>query len=179
MAVKNRKNCGAFAIAGALLLALAGGAAAQRGQPVRGDQMGPIQPPAIGARVGMDWKEHDWSVGGQIKFTLPFLPGFEWSPSGDVFFLDEQKEWQINLDAAIQILPIVYAGAGFAVARDSLPTSSGPSTETGYNLFFGFNAPELRLPVMPFAEARWTMINHFVRPFRIVAGLNVPLGKRR
>jgi hypothetical protein len=178
MAVKNRRGCGALGMAGALLLLVVGGAEAQRGRSVGGDPGGQMQPPAVGARVGLDWNEKNWSVGGQVRFMLPGLPGLEWSPSGDVFFLDGQKEWQINLDAAIQLLPIVYAGAGFAIARDSLPTSSGPSTETGYNLFFGFNAPALRLPIIPFAEARWTMINRFVRPFRIVAGLNIPLGER-
>jgi hypothetical protein len=109
---------------------------------------------------------------------LPFLPAVEWLPSGDVFFLEDQKQWQLNLDAAIQLFPIVYAGAGFAIARDSLPTSSGPTTETGYNLFVGLNISAAGLPIMPFAEARWTMINRFVRPFRLVAGLNVPLGGR-
>ena len=178
MAVHKAIRKGSVGIVSALLLLCVGGAEAQRGRPVSGGSGGETTPPAIGVRVGLDWDDRDWSVGGQVKLMLPFMTGLEWVPSADVFFKDGQKEWQINLDAAIQVLPFAYGGAGFAIARDSLPTSSGPSTETGYNLFIGLNPPALSLPIMPFAEARWTMINRFVRPFRIVAGLSVTLGKR-
>ena len=177
MAVEKRTRCGTVGIVGLLLLLLCAGAEAQRGGRPAGRGAGGEQtPPAVGARVGWDWDESNWSVGGQARFMLPFLPGLEFLPSGDVFFLEGQKQWQLNLDAAIQLFPIVYAGAGFAVARDSLPTSGGPTTETGYNVFAGLNGPALDLPIVPFVEARWTLINRFVRPFRIVAGLNVPLG---
>ncbi|MFC1639430.1 hypothetical protein ACFL3B_01545 [Gemmatimonadota bacterium] len=175
MAVENRIRCASACIVGALLLLSAGGADAQRGLPAGG---GPTQPLAIGARAGFDWDERNWSVGGQVRLMLPSVPGLEFLPSADVYFLDGQKQWQINVDAAIQLFPIAYAGAGLAIARDSLPTSSGPTIENGYNLFIGINAPALRLPIMPFAEARWTTINRLVRPFRVVAGLNVPLGRR-
>ena len=180
MATKNGIRCASVGIVSALMLVIGGGAEAQRGGRTMGrGPGGPMPPPAIGARVGLDLDERNWSVGGQARFSLPFLPSLEWLPSGDVFFLEGQKQWQINLDAAIQLLPYAYGGAGFAFARDSLPTSSGPTTETGYNLFIGINAPTLRLPIMPFAEARWTIINRFVRPFRVVAGVNIPLGERR
>ncbi len=175
MAVNKRIRYTSVGIVSGLLLLIGGGVEAQRGRPGRG---GSIQPPAIGVRAGFDWDEKNWSVGGQVRIMLPALPGLTISPSGDVFFLEGQKQWQINLDAAIQVIPIAYAGAGFAIAQDSLPTSAGPTTETGYNLFIGINAPDLRLPVMPFAEFRWTMINQLVRPFRMIAGLNVPLGER-
>ena len=175
MATKNRLRYASAGIISGLMLLMVGGLDAQRGRTRGGD---PTQPLAIGARAGFDLDDRNWSVGGQARLMLPFLPAIEWMPSGDVFFLDGQKEWQINLDVAIQLLPFAYGGGGLAIARDSLPTSAGPSTETGYNVFFGFNAPALRLPVMPFAEARWTMINRLVHPFRIVAGLNVPLGER-
>jgi hypothetical protein len=105
------------------------------------------------------------------------------SPSADVFLLDDKNEWQVNLDVVMQLLPIMYGGAGFAVARDSLPTSAGPTTETGYNLFLGLTLPSLRFPVRPFAEVRWTQINRLVRPRRVVAGFNLSLtgepGRRR
>ena len=176
MAAKRRVRCYSASVVSVLLLIVGNATEAQRGPRPGG--AGVVLPPAVGARVGLDLDERNWSVGGQARFMLPFLPGLEWLPSADVFFLEERKEWQINIDAAIQLLPIAYAGAGWTIARDSLPTSSGPTTETGYNLFIGLNFPSLRLPIMPFAEARWTMINQLVRPFRIVAGVSVPLGER-
>ena len=155
----------------------AGDMHAQRAQRPGGRGSGGITPPpALGARVGLDMDDRVWSIGGQVRFTPPFLPGLEIMPSGDVFLRGEQNEWQLNLDAVLQLLPIIYGGAGLAITRDSLPTSEGPSTETGYNLFLGLSVPSLRFPIKPFAEARWTTINRFVRPFRIVMGLNVPLG---
>jgi hypothetical protein len=130
---------------------------------------------AVGPRVGGDWDERIWSVGGQARISLPFLPGLQVSPSADVFLLDEQNEWQINLDVVLQLLPIIYGGAGLVVARDSLPTSDGPSTETGYNLFLGLRLPTMSFPVKPFAEVRWTEINRLVRPRRVVVGVDVLL----
>ena len=178
MVVIKKTRCWSTGLVSALLLMLiVTGAEAQRGlRPAGGGPIGPVTPPAIGARVGLDFDEGAMSVGGQARFMLPFLPGLELMPSADVFFLDEKNEWQLNLDAALQLLPILYGGAGLAVARDSLPTSSGPSIETGYNLFLGLNVPSSRFPIKPFAEARWTIINRFVQPFRIVAGLSVRLG---
>ena len=179
VAIKRTRCWSAGIVSALLLLLIVTGAEAQRGtRPGGGGPIGSVTPPAIGARVGLDWDDRILSVGGQARFMLPFLPDLEFMPSADVFLLDEQNEWQLNLDAALQLFPIVYGGAGLAIARDSLPTSSGPSMETGYNLFLGLNVPSLRFPIKPFAEARWTMINRFVNPFRIVAGLSVPLGGR-
>jgi len=132
---------------------------------------------AFGARVGRDFREDVWTAGAQMRFELPVLPGLEMLPSGDLLLDDNNDEWQLNLDAALQVLPFAYMGAGFAIANDSLPTSSGPTMETGYNMFVGFNIPMLRLPIAPFAEARWTTINRLVRPFRAVVGLNAVLGR--
>jgi hypothetical protein len=131
---------------------------------------------ALGPRVGGDWDDKVWSVGGQARISLPFLPGLQVSPSADVFLLEEENEWQVNLDVALRLLPVVYGGAGFAVARTTLPTNDDPSTETGYNLFLGLTLPNLRFPVRPFAEVRWTEINRLVRPRRVVVGFDLSLG---
>jgi hypothetical protein len=175
MAARKGTRCGVVGLVGALLLTISGGVEAQRGPGIDG----PLPPPAIGARVGRDWDEDYWTVGGQVRFMLPFLPGPEFAPSGDVFLRDGPNEWQINLDVALRFSPFIYGGAGFAIARDSLPTSAGPSTETGYNLFLGLDVPWLRFPIKPFAEARRTEINRRVKPFRVVVGVNVPLGRQR
>lgn len=138
----------------------------------------PLPPPSIGARGGFDWDEDVWSIGGFLRFSLPMLPGIQIQPSGDVFLLDGRREWQVNADALIRLAAFAYGGAGFVVAYDSLPTSSGPTTETGYNLFIGVDIPRFMLPIKPFAEARWTYINRRVSPFRTVAGISIPLGVR-
>lgn len=178
MAAGSRNRRRAILLVGGMLLSVSWAEAQMGTGPGGMGPSGPFPPPAIGARGGLDWDERNWSLGGQARFILPFLPVLECIPSGDVFFLEERKQWQINIDAALQILPFAYTGGGLAVAFDSLPTSSGPTVETGYNLFIGFNIPARTLPVIPFAEARWTMINRFVQPFRTVVGVNVPLGRQ-
>jgi hypothetical protein len=168
MAALPRLRCYPAILIATLLLLLSGGLEAQR-LPAPSGQLAI----AIGPRVGGDWDEKVWSVGGQARVSLPFLPGLQVAPSADVFLLDEANEWQVNLDVVMQLLPIIYGGAGFAVARDSLATSAGPTTETGYNLFLGLTFPSLRFPVRPFAEVRWTQINRLVRPRRIVVGFDL------
>jgi hypothetical protein len=133
---------------------------------------------ALGPRVGGDWDEKVWSIGGQARISLPFLPGLQVVPSADVFLLEEQNEWQVNLDGVFQLFPFIYGGAGLAVAKDSLPNSDGPTTEMGYNLFLGLSVPALRFPLRPFAEVRWTEINRLVRPRRVVVGLDILLSGR-
>ncbi len=162
----------ASAVLAGLLLS-AGALAGQTGPPR------PQPPPAIGVRGGFDTYADEWSIGGQIRFTVPSFPGPEAVPSGDIFLSDENTGWQFNLDAVIPFLPLIYAGGGLAIARDSLPGSAAPRTETGYNLLVGLQAPVLPIPIMPFAEARWTFLNRVWRPFRLVVGLNVLLGGRQ
>ncbi len=157
----------------ALLILSVGDAEAQR-RPSFGRSVAV----ALGPRVGGDWDDKTWSVGGQARVSLPFLPGLQVVPSADVFLLDDENEWQVNLDAVLQLLPFIYGGAGLAVAKDSLPTSEGPTTETGYNLFLGLTIPALRLPLRPFAEVRLTEINRLVNPWRVVVGFDILLSGR-
>jgi hypothetical protein len=130
---------------------------------------------ALGPRVGVDWDDKIWSVGAQMRMMLPSVPGVVFSPSADVYFLDGDDEWQVNLDVVLQLLPIIYGGAGLAIAKDSLPTSAGPTTETGFNLILGLTLPSLRFPVRPFVEGRWTEINALVKPRRVVLGFDLSL----
>jgi hypothetical protein len=162
------------ALISAAFIAYCGGLEAQRGRGGPGGQLAV----AVGPRVGGNWDETIWSVGGQARITLPFFDGIQLSPSADVFLLDGDNEWQANLDVVLQLLPIVYGGAGLAMARDSLPTSEGPTTETGYNLFLGATIPTLRFPLKPFVEVRWTEINRLVKPRRVVVGFDLPLTGR-
>ena len=144
----------------AALLLLPGDAAAQRRSS--GLFRGPLQ---IGPRVGRDFENKEWSIGGQL--AAPMGRTLELRPSGDLFFpRDEGMGWQLNGDAAIRFGQGggLYAGGGVALAhRDD------SATETGYNLFFGLStAPPLQRS-KGFIEFRWTFVND-TSPFRLALG---------
>jgi hypothetical protein len=143
-----------------LALALPAEAAAQGGGLAGG-----LSGLAAGPRVGRDFGNKAWTVGGQV--SLPLGSRLELRPSGDVFLRrGEGMGWQLNGDAAIRLGQGggLYAGGGIALAH---PDDS--DTETGYNLFFGLStaAPEQRSK--GFLEFRWTFVND-TSPFRLALG---------
>jgi hypothetical protein len=151
--------CWALALVSALGLA-PGDALAQRRQA--GFLSGPLQ---AGLRVGRDFKNKAWSVGGQV--AAPLGRNLELRPSGDLFFpRDEGMGWQLNGDAAVRFGQGggFYGGGGIALVH---PDDS--ETETGYNLFFGLStaAPDQR--TKGFLEFRWTFVND-TSPFRLALG---------
>jgi len=128
-------------------------------------------PVSIGARVGRDFENHAWSVGGQV--SLPVRSNLELRPSGDLFFpRDGDTGWQVNGDAAVHLGQGggLYAGAGVAFAHPG-----GGETKTGYNLFFGLSTAAPNEQLKPFAEFRWTFVND-TSPFRLALGFNYRLG---
>lgn len=128
-------------------------------------------PVSIGARVGRDFENHAWSVGGQV--SLPVGHSLELRPSGDFFFPRHGTTgWQANGDAAIHLGQGggLYAGGGVAFAHPG-----GGETKTGYNLFFGLSTAAPSEQLKPFAEFRWTFVNH-TSPFRLALGFNYRLG---
>ena len=149
-----------------LLLAPASASAQyRRGGP--GLFHGPI---SVGARVGRDFENHAWSLGGQI--SVPVGRRFELRPSGDFFFpRDGDTGWQANGDAAIHIGQGggLYAGGGIALAHPG-----GGETKTGYNLFFGLSTAAPSERMKPFAEFRWTFVDD-TSPFRLALGFNYRL----
>lgn len=128
---------------------------------------GPI---TVGPRVGRDFENHAWSVGGQIG--IPMGKRLELRPSGDLFFpKDAKMGWQANGDAAIHLGQGggLYGGGGVAFYHPG-----GGETKTGYNLFFGLStAPPLQR-LKPFIEFRWTFVNN-TSPFRLVSGFTYGL----
>jgi hypothetical protein len=123
---------------------------------------GPIE---MGLRVGRDFENHAWSLGGQIR--LPVRRNLELRPSGDLFFpRDDGMGWQLNGDAAIRLGRGggLYAGGGIAFVH---PDDS--DTETGYNLFFGLSTAQPTQRWKGFAEFRWTFVNE-ESPFRLALG---------
>jgi hypothetical protein len=143
-------------------------ATAQRRGGRGGILSGPI---SLGPRVGRDFENHAWSVGGQV--SVPVGANLELRPSGDLFFpRDGDTGWQANGDAAFHIgkEANLYAGGGIAFAHPG-----GGDTKTGYNLFFGLNAAASSGKAKPFIELRWTFVND-TSPFRLALGFNYRLG---
>jgi hypothetical protein len=139
------------------------GAAQRRG---RGQSLihGPIE---VGLRVGRDFENHAWSVGGQV--AVPVGRNLELRPSGDLFFPKHGKTgWQLNGDGAIRFGQTLYAGGGIAFVH-----LNGGDTKTGYNIFFGARA-SARPGLRPFLEFRWTFVND-TSPFRLAAGFGYPI----
>jgi len=126
---------------------------------------GPIE---VGLRVGRDFENHAWSVGGQVE--VPVGRNLELRPSGDLFFPKHGKTgWQLNGDGAIRFGQTLYAGGGIAFVH-----LNGGDTETGYNIFFGARASARQGSIRPFLEFRWTFVND-TSPFRLALGFGYPI----
>ncbi|CAN5719411.1 hypothetical protein BH24GEM1_BH24GEM1_07640 [soil metagenome] len=123
---------------------------------------GPVQ---VGPRVGRDFENKAWSIGGQL--AAPVGRNLELRPSGDLFFpRGEGMGWQLNGDAAIRFGEGggLYAGGGIAFVH---PDDS--DTETGYNLFFGLSTAPPAHRTKGFIEFRWTFVDD-TSPFRLALG---------
>ena len=144
--------------------ARAGQLAAQLAAPV----------PMIGIRSGYDFEGEAWSRGGQAR--LPVARRLELIPSGDAFFDSERTDWQLNADVALRLgrRGGLYVGAGLAAASRTADADGDSNAQLGTNLFAGFQARGRLLPVRPFAEARWTLVDGD-SPFRLAFGANLPL----
>jgi hypothetical protein len=145
----------------AATLLLPGEAAAQR-RSGGGLLRGPI---AVGPRVGRDFENKAWTVGGQI--ALPLGSRLELRPSGDLFFpRDEGMGWQLNGDAALHLGEGggLYVGGGIAFVHPD-----DADTETGYNLFFGLSTAPPHQRTKGFLEFRWTFVDD-TSPFRLALG---------
>jgi hypothetical protein len=142
-------------------------AAAQRRRGGEGIIHGPVE---AGFRVGRDFKNHAWTVGGQLR--VPVGRNLELRPSGDLIFpRGEGMGWQANGDAALRLGQGggLYVGGGIAFVHPD-----DGDTETGYNLFFGLSTAPPDARTKPFLEFRWTDVND-TRPFRLMAGVSYRL----
>lgn len=149
----------------ATALLLPGQAEAQRRS--KGFFSGPLE---AGLRVGRDFENKAWSLGGQ--FAAPVGSNLELRPSGDLFFpRDDGMGWQLNGDAAIRFGQGggLYGGAGIAFAH---PDDS--DTKTGYNLFFGLSTAPPAQRSKGFIEFRWTFVDD-TSPFRLALGFMLRL----
>lgn len=150
-----------------------------------GDKL-PTQRLVLGVRTGYDFNANIWSAGGQ--FGIPIGP-IQFIPSGDVFFVEGDLDWQINLDAA---LPLelgfgrllggigagLYGGGGLAIIYRDIAGASEDGTKVGTNLIIGIRLPLRSIHIQPFVEARWTFVDE-ENPFHLIAGINIPFGVER
>ena len=156
-----------LALVGLLLAPLAPGSASAQFRRNSSFIHGPI---TIGPRVGRDFENHAWSLGGQIG--IPVGRRLELRPSGDLFFPKRgDTGWQINGDAAIHFGQGggLYGGGGVAFSHPG-----GGDTKTGYNLFFGLGTSPPLQRLKPFIEFRWTFVND-TSPFRLALGFTYGL----
>jgi hypothetical protein len=155
------------ALALLLVLPLASTGANAQARGGSGLFSGPI---SLGPRVGRDFENHAWSVGGQVSLFMS--RNLELRPSGDVFFpSDGETGWQVNGDAALHFGQGggLYGGGGVAFAHPG-----GGDTKTGYNLFAGLSNAAPMDQVKGFIEFRWTFVND-TSPFRLALGFNYRL----
>jgi hypothetical protein len=134
----------------------------------------------LGLRGGYDYDAEAWSLGGQFVLPLGSRPGgIQIITSGDVFFINGNTDWQINLDAAIHLM-MLYGGVGIAYLNRDLQLPDEKDKKWGTNLFIGtpLPLPLFKLGILSFVEARWTEVED-ERLFRLVVGVNFLLGSRR
>jgi hypothetical protein len=134
---------------------------------------GPIE---FGIRGGYDFEDHQGSAGTQVR--IPVIRQFVVAPSFDAFFGDEGASWQANLDGLIKPdhLGGLYGGGGVAFLRRDFD-GSGNETKAGWNLVAGIDGNRVgHSALRPFVETRWTGTEDDFTAFRLVAGVNVPIG---
>ncbi len=119
---------------------------------------------SAGPRVGRDFENKAWTVGGQVSALLS--ENIEVRPSGDLLFpRDEGMGWQLNGDAALRFgQGALYAGGGIALVHPD-----DADTQTGYNLFFGLSTAAPEDGTKGFLEFRWTFVDD-TSPFRLALG---------
>ena len=134
----------------------------------------PAPAPAIGIRSGYDFDGDAWSLGAQAR--LPVGRRLEFIPSGDGFLAGNRSDWQLNADLALRLgrLRTLYIGAGLAVLNREADPAEGSQTWLATNLLAGLQPRARRLPVRPFVEVRWTLVDGEA-PVRLAFGANLPL----
>jgi hypothetical protein len=133
----------------------------------------------FGVRGGYDFEDDVGSAGAQLR--IPLARPLHLAPSADVYFGDARTDWQLNTDLVVRpaLLGGVYAGIGGALVRRDFDDTGEQDTKAGYNLLVGLRSNRIAgTSVRPFAEARWTHTSDY-SPFRLVAGIDVPISGRR
>lgn len=173
----------------ALLLALLclTGASQVDGQVRRGRAIdtGPGWAPiAVGVQAGYDQKSQAELLGGQIRIPVIRSGAVEIVPNAHVVFLNNNKEYQYNIDVVYvfgDARGAAFAGGGIGW-RDTVlgaPLGVPRATLSGYSLVFGAKSGGTGL-LSTQIEARWVFLNDSdFQPLAFSLGLNFSLWRRR
>ena len=133
------------------------------------------QSSSIGVRLGKDFENDQFLLGGQ--FSLPL--GIFWSfvPSAEYYFTNnDSSQWQFNGDFHFKPKPngIFYFGGGVAMQYIN-SEDINEQMDFGGNVLVGLDFGRIRGPILyPYVEARWTFIEkeHY---FYLLGGINLIL----
>ena len=136
----------------------------------------------FGVRGGYDFTDDLGSGGAQVR--IPLVPQLLVVPSADVFFNSGGARWQLNTDLVLRPYSLagVYGGVGVSFLNRDFDTGDlddDTETRAGYTLLVGLDGGRISgSSVRPFVEGRWTQTEDY-HPFRLVAGINVPISGGR
>ena len=153
------------------LAALPSIGSAQQPRPTQA-QVDRMSGPMLGLRGSYDFDNRIMGYGAQARFPIDW--NLQFAPSIDAYSKSGASLVQGNLDFIVTGRGgMFYLGGGLAIIK---PQSG--DAKYGANIYPGIDLPPLfDTPVRPFIEARWTFWEGNA-PFRVVFGLNIPLGTR-
>lgn len=147
----------------------------RRPKPMVAKQFNPA--PAIGLRIGNDFENEQYLLGGQ--FWMPVGHFWSFAPNFEYYFVDEKASytrWQFNGDLIFKPAPRKPLHFGGGLAVNYLTPSQGDSeTEFGGNVLAGLDFSGLRRASMhPYIQARWTFLEDD-NYFSLIGGINFVL----
>jgi hypothetical protein len=141
-------------------------------------------PIAVGVHVGYDQRSQAELIGAHIR--IPVLRGgtVEIVPNAHIVFLNNNKEYQYNLDAVYvfgDARGSVFAGGGIG-RRDTVlgaPTGTPRATVSSYSIVFGAKSGGTGFLTTQI-EGRWIFLDDSdFRPLAFTLGLNFSLWRQR
>jgi hypothetical protein len=127
---------------------------------------------SFGARGGLETKESDFLVGGQVELKAPFITIV---PSYERILIKDVATNRINIDLQYTVFSLavakLFAGGGYVI-NSAKPKGLDSVSENGFNLQVGGKAGLSKLGV--FGLARYTKIEKETS-IALVAGVNFSL----
>ena len=129
-------------------------------------------------RGGYDYDAEALSLGVLVRAPLGRRGTVQLVPAADLFVLEEDVDWQANLDAILQSRGPVYVGGGVAASNRHLASDGEREVQAGYNLLLGMHLPLRNVRFRASLEGRWTYLDG-EELFRLAVNLTFPLGRPR
>ena len=131
----------------------------------------------LGVRGGYDYDEKALSAGVVARLALVRRLPVQLVPSADLFILQEDVDWQANVDVALRSRGPLYFGGGLAVSNRILDSEGERKVDTGNNWLVGMRLPMRNVRFRVRVEGRWTYIVD-EESFRLTVAITWPLGGR-